>query len=190
MHDDRFMFILGAGALLVGVYLYASGNFGADGGDGGDTTAATGSGDAMTQDDVYSLAQQVLADMQISDITPEMATTIASIESTFNPSASRQEPQINDASYGLMQVLVGTAKWMSGSGWDASTPDAETLSTPAGSMYFGCAYLHYLRNYKGSVRPDSFVVAAYNGGPGGASKAGPQNYLASYTQRTSDLGYA
>jgi hypothetical protein len=216
--DDAF-FLLAAGLLLLGVFMFGNGNGGQDGGDGGDETAATDggvnissgeivseddgafpaldtggdaqpSGGVMDQNTVFDLAQTTLANLGVTDITPQMATTIASIESSFDPAAVRQEPRINDASYGLMQVLTKTAAWLNGLGYDAFDGTAEALATPEGSMYFGCAYLHWLRNYKGAVQPDGFVVAAYNGGPGNPNGAGPQRYLASYQGALSTLGYA
>jgi soluble lytic murein transglycosylase-like protein len=192
---DGLLFAIGAGLVLYGVWRFASGNSGTAGADGGDETApqsvdgggAVSGGDASS---VLSLAQQTLGDMGIADVSPEMATAIAKIESGFDPGAVRQEPRINDASYGLMQVLAGTAQWLSGLGYTAVDPSPQSLLTSEGSMYFGCAYLHWLRNYKGQPRDDAFVVAAYNGGPGGAAGAGPQRYLAAWQAAMAELGFA
>ena len=139
---------------------------------------------------LYALASQVLGEMGISDVTPSMAACIALNESGGDPNAERAEPQINDASYGLMQTLLGTATWLHDQmGFTAYDATAANLLTPAPSMYFGCAYLHWLRNWHGP-QPDAFVVAAYNGGPGGASGAGPQRYLASWQNYMARNGWS
>jgi hypothetical protein len=186
--------------LMAGLGLFAWGAFGALGGATDDTGASGDGGDSgsvqtvsnttLDAQTVYQLAQQAIGMLDVGDITPEMLTTIASIESSFNPAAVRQEPQINDASYGLVQTLLGTATWLYGRGATAyGAPTADALADPATSLYFGGAYLHYLRNFRGQVRPDSFVVPAYNGGPGNPNGAGPQRYWSTYQQQFSSLGF-
>jgi hypothetical protein len=211
MNDDAasdFLLILGLGILGYAAWTYLApgdDDDGGDGGDGGDETSL-GSDDGadetstgvitgstvLTPSQISSLASSVLEQMRIGDVTPQMVTAIATIESGGDPGALRQEPAINDASYGLMQVLLGTATWLAtGMGYTAyGTPTAATLLTADGGMYFGCAYLHWLRNYQGTVQSDAWVVAAYNGGPGGVNGAGPQRYLAAYQTALSNLGYA
>lgn len=44
------------------------------------------------------------------DVDLALIKAIIGAESEFNPTAYRAEPQINDASYGLMQLLYGTAR--------------------------------------------------------------------------------
>lgn len=46
------------------------------------------------------------------DVEPALIKAIIGAESEFNVHAFRAEPQINDASFGLMQLLYGTAKGM------------------------------------------------------------------------------
>lgn len=46
------------------------------------------------------------------NVDPALVAAIVEQESTWNPNAYRYEPLINDASYGLMQTLYGTAKGM------------------------------------------------------------------------------
>ena len=165
-----------------------AGSDGADGGDAGSVVNASTASGSMTPQQIADLAQSTLSAMGVTDITPQMAATIAMIESGGDPAAERQEPRLNDASYGLMQTLLGTATWLYGLGYSSmGEPTSETLLNAEGSMYFGCGYLHWLRNYQGSPQTDDFVVAAYNGGPGGASGAGPQAYLASYQSTYSSL---
>lgn len=46
------------------------------------------------------------------DVDTSLIKALIGAESEFNPNAYRAEPQINDASYGLMQLLYGTARAM------------------------------------------------------------------------------
>lgn len=80
---------------------------------------------------------------------------VAAMESAFNPKAYRAEPQINDASYGLMQILHKTA---AGVGYTGA-PDG--LFDPATNIKYGGVYLAgLLKKY-----PDlSAAVASYNMG--------------------------
>lgn len=79
----------------------------------------------------------------------------AGMESGFNPKAYRAEVSINDASYGLMQILNRTAQ---GEGFTGS-PDA--LYDPGTNIKYGASFLKKLL-----VRyPDlSAAVASYNMG--------------------------
>lgn len=85
--------------------------------------------------------------------------TLATIEteSSFIADAIREEPQINDASVGLMQTLYSTAQWLGYVG------DLEGLKNPAESIRWGTAY--HLRLYKKYQDWDA-VIHAYNEGPG------------------------
>lgn len=51
---------------------------------------------------------------------------IIATESSFNPQAYRAEPAINDASYGLMQILEGTARKIGFTGSRTDLYDPET----------------------------------------------------------------
>ncbi len=77
-------------------------------------------------------------------------------ESSFNPNAFRAEPRINDASYGLMQLLYKTAK---GLGY---TGEPEGLYDPETNIDLGAKLLGQLRAKFG----DDFrkVYSAYNSG--------------------------
>lgn len=77
------------------------------------------------------------------------------LESAFNPKAYRYEPHINDASYGLAQVLVRTAR---GVGYQG-TP--EGLFDPYQSVLCGG---RFIRNLSKKYPSLSDVVAAYNMG--------------------------
>jgi soluble lytic murein transglycosylase-like protein len=85
-------------------------------------------------------------------------------ESSGNPKAYRAEPRINDASYGLMQLLYRTAK---GLGY---TGAAEGLYDPDLNIQLGTKLLGQLRRQYG----DNFerVYSAYNSGS-------PDKYLTS-----------
>jgi len=89
-------------------------------------------------------------------VDPALIKAIVAAESNFNPKAHRNEPKINDASYGLMQTLLGTARWM------GYTGPSDGLYVPENSIEFGTRYLkHQLVRYNGQTR---FAVAAYNSG--------------------------
>ena len=89
--------------------------------------------------------------------------TLATIdsESSFNPDAIRQEPAINDASYGLMQILYSTAKDRGYKGLPEGLFDPETNIT------FGTAYQAWL--YRRYQDWDA-VIHSYNEGPGNYDK--------------------
>jgi len=77
-------------------------------------------------------------------------------ESAFVPTAKRGEPQIGDASYGLMQLLYSTAK---GLGY-AGTP--EGLLDPATNIRFGTMLL--AQNLSRTGGDEASAISAYNGG--------------------------
>jgi soluble lytic murein transglycosylase-like protein len=77
-------------------------------------------------------------------------------ESSWNPNAYRAEPQINDASYGLMQLLLGTAKGLGYTGNPTGLYDPQT------NIDLGSHLLGDLRDRYG----DDFrrIYSAYNSG--------------------------
>lgn len=83
-------------------------------------------------------------------------------ESGYKASAYRKEPAVNDASIGLMQILLATAK---GEGYSGAAGDATKLSglfDPATNINYGTAYLESRLNAtKGNV---AAAISAYNGG--------------------------
>jgi|SRR5579863_1644423 len=91
-------------------------------------------------------------------IDPDFVKAIISVESNWNPNAVRPEPQINDASYGLMQVLLTTARRVSGN----STLTAQQLLTPAVNITVGTAYIRELQDKYGGYPED--IASAYNAG--------------------------
>ena len=82
---------------------------------------------------------------------------IIKIESDYRPSVYKQEPHVKDASWGLMQVLLSTAKWISGN----NDLTASQLMDPSFNIYVGTKYLAYLM---GRYSKLTDVMAAYNAG--------------------------
>ncbi len=80
-------------------------------------------------------------------------------ESNFDPNAYRGEPQIGDASYGLMQLLFGTAQTL------GFTGDASQLFDPTTNIRLGTRYLRDLiaKATAYGYNIDS-AISAYNGG--------------------------
>jgi len=143
----------------------------------------------LNVDQVRGLAAQVIGDAGLR-VDPARVVRIAWIESGFNPSAVRFEPGIGDASAGLMQTLVGTARWLwSDLGFRAAPkPTLDSLiRDPAASIYFGGAYLDYLGHYKGVERSEAWAVRSYNGGPGNVGNA-TDNYWTKYIRAKARFG--
>lgn len=78
-------------------------------------------------------------------------------ESAWNPGAFRWEAALNDGSYGLMQVLLSTAKGSLGN--PSLTPS--DLFIPDTNIAAGAAYLRYQLGRYGDARR---AVSAYNCG--------------------------
>ena len=77
-------------------------------------------------------------------------------ESSFNPKAYRAEPQINDGSTGLMQVLLNTARSMD------KGVTVEKLYDPAYNIDIGTRYIaKNMQRYPGDLQS---AIAAYNAG--------------------------
>src|SRR5690606_944874 len=100
--------------------------------------------------------------------SPEMLVAMAKVESNFDPEAYRYESHLGDASAGLMQTLEKTALWLyTDMGAKAKgRPTLASLMQPDVSMYFGAAYVNWLRRYRSITRSEEWIVRAYNGGPG------------------------
>lgn len=81
---------------------------------------------------------------------------VIATESGFNPNAMRGEPQIGDASIGLMQLLLKTAR---GEGF---TGTAAELMDPAINLWIGARLLRRLLVQTGGDLDAAF--SAYNGG--------------------------
>lgn len=98
----------------------------------------------------------IAASANIYDVPESWIQAVIQVESSGNPKAYRAEPQINDASYGLMQLLYGTARALGFSG------DPAGLYDPATNIDLGAKLLGQLRAKYG----DDFeaVYSAYNSG--------------------------
>ena len=122
-----------------------------------------------------------------------MLVAMAWIESSFDPRAVRAEPHINDASAGLMQTLLGTARWLYDdfSRYRAmGRPSFDDLLRPEVSMYFGAAYVDWLATYGGVNRGEEWIVRAYNGGPGLGAQRSSQtaNHYRKYLEARARFG--
>jgi soluble lytic murein transglycosylase-like protein len=105
------------------------------------------------------------------NIDPKLINAFISVESGWNPNAIRNEPQINDTSYGLMQVLLGTGRRVSGN--SSLTP--EQLAFPTTNILIGTRYIRELVNRYNGVLDD--VIAAYNAGSAIKSSSDPTKYI-------------
>lgn len=107
---------------------------------------------------------------------------LISVESAFNPKAYREEPQINDASRGLTQILLKTAREI---GY-ANKP--EDLFLPDTNLRWGLKFFTTLLNRQNYNVLDA--VAAYNmGSPRPAAKTTPA-IIKIYGQPGPDWTYA
>ena len=90
-------------------------------------------------------------------IDPDLIRAIISVESNWDPNAYRAEPRISDASYGLMQLLLSTARSVSGN------PSLTTnqLIDPTLNISLGSQYLRTLHNRHGNLTD---AIASYNAG--------------------------
>jgi len=136
----------------------------------------------LTQAQVALLASAVCGTYVPGEVDPAWVCAVCEVESGRRCNAERKEPHLGDSSVGLVQTLVETARFCHDSlGRTAyGRPDALKLRRPTVSLYFGAAYLAYLRTYGGVRRSEAWVIRAYNGGPGGADKGYTEAYLDKY----------
>lgn len=144
-------------------------------------------GAALSSTAVANLALETKA-TYFAKVPIDMLRAIAEIESGRNPLAVRFEPHVGDASIGLMQTLLGTARWLATDmGATAfGVPDAQDLLDARTSMYFGAAYLDWLFDWNGAKHSEEWIVRSYNGGPGNVSTA-TDNYWRKYQVALSNL---
>lgn len=103
-------------------------------------------------------------------VDPALIKAVITQESAWNPGALRSEPQIGDASYGLMQLLLRTAQGMR----PGTTPS--DLFDPSVNIDLGTRYLATqlsLYGYPGGV-------SAYNAGHPITGNATYVNNVADY----------
>lgn len=114
-------------------------------------------------EDFLAIINAVNADEGLG-LDPADVLAFIAVESSFRPNAYRYEPHLGDASYGLMQVLYGTARFVGYSGAPEGLYDPET------NIRMGMRYVAYVRDY---LRPRinreptwEEIASGYNGGPG------------------------
>jgi soluble lytic murein transglycosylase-like protein len=97
---------------------------------------------------------------------PVDVMAIIDIESGFNPNAVRTEARLNDASRGLMQILLSTARDRGFSG------DPARLLDPEINIRYGMRQLKwswdYLYTRKGGALARDLWIGSYNAGVGNA----------------------
>ena len=92
------------------------------------------------------------------NVEPALIKAIIESESNWNPNAYRSEPHIKDASWGLMQVLLQTAREVSG---NSSLTTSELLK-PEVNIDIGTRYIaKQLIRYSGNIKN---AISAYNAG--------------------------
>ncbi len=108
-----------------------------------------------TQDNLKQIATNVA---QKYGVDPALVFAHIQVESSWNPQAYRSEPQINDASWGLMQLLLKTARSISGN----SSLTASELLNPETNIDLGTRYIaQQMKRYNNNVDD---AIAAYNAG--------------------------
>lgn len=90
-------------------------------------------------------------------VDPALIKAVIMTESSWDPQAYRYEPRIKDTSYGLMQVLLKTARGIAGN----AKITAGQLFQPSLNILIGTKYLSQL---KSQYRNMEDVIASYNAG--------------------------
>ncbi len=108
----------------------------------------------------------ILSASKATGISPEYIAGVIKIESGFQPMAEKAEPQINDTSYGLMQILLGTGRMI------VPNISVEQLLTPEININVGSKYLAQLYAKYNSIDD---MISSYN--QGSPRKDASGNYL-------------
>jgi len=98
-------------------------------------------------------------------VDPNLVKAVIKHESNWDVNASRYEAHLNDSSWGLMQVLLKTAKWILGN--DKLT--IQDLIKPEVNITAGAKYLGSLLAKYGNAED---AIAAYNAGSPRRNKDG------------------
>lgn len=106
-------------------------------------------------------------------VDPSYIAAVIQTESSGNPDSYRFEPKLNDASFGLMQVLSQTAKNLGYTG----TPDG--LYDPDTNIMYGTKLIAQLQSRFGA--DPAAIYSAYNSGS--ATKYKTSTEVASNVQR-------
>lgn len=100
------------------------------------------------------------------NVDPNLVKAIIKQESAWDVNASRYETHLNDTSWGLMQVLLKTARWMLNN--DKLT--IQDLIKPEVNIEAGTRYLAYLSGkYPNNIQD---VMSSYNAGSPRRNKDG------------------
>lgn len=94
------------------------------------------------------------------DLDPNLIFATIMIESGGDAHAIRQEPRINDASYGLGQLLYGTARGIGYRGTAAGLFDPETNIDLIGKYH-----KRNFDHYEGGLTPEQLTIAYNTGSP-------------------------
>lgn len=126
--------------------------------------AAAVSGGQMSRADVRAIIWRLNATEFAGWFDPLDVEAIAEIESSFIPTATRAEAHLGDASIGLMQTLLSTARDR------GFTGSAEGLFDPETSLRIGMRQLQWSWNYlrsrlNGDPSKEQWV-GSYNAGVG------------------------
>lgn len=104
----------------------------------------------------------ILAASQRFGVPVALIKAVIGQESGFNPKAYRAEPAISDASVGLMQILLATARGEGFTGVMGSATGLTGLFDPATNITYGTSYLaSCLARTNGNI---AAAASAYNGG--------------------------
>lgn len=107
----------------------------------------------------------IMAEAKLQGVDPAIICAIIDVESSGNPNATNYEANVDDYSYGLMQVRWTTAQWLCqslGIRVSGRCPTREDMLKPGVNIRYGAAYFKYqFVRYTGY--PDK-AIAAYNAG--------------------------
>ena len=139
----------------------------------------------LAEAEVKDLAEKITT-LYFPVVDPMMVRAIIQIESNRKPDATRYEPHLEESSTGLMQTLLSTAVDMA-KNWGATRygiPTEKDLLNPEISVYFGAAYLNWLRRYG---TEEQNIVRNYNGGPKGYQRSATLDYWEKYKKAKAGL---
>jgi soluble lytic murein transglycosylase-like protein len=114
-------------------------------------------------------------------VDPRLIFATIMVESRGNPEAYRYEPSINDASYGLGQLLYGTAVLM---GYDG---EPQQLTDPKTNIDMIARYHRYNLDVYGELNVDQIATAYNAGNPYGTPIYGHVNKFTKWYQIVSAL---
>ncbi len=110
----------------------------------------------------FDSAFQAASDSTGGQVPVPFLKGIVAAESRFIPETTRGEPQIGDASIGLAQILLSTAKRLGFPGPVGAASDLSGLYDPGTNLFYAAAYLQELLGQTGGDL--QAVASAYNGG--------------------------